>query len=69
MGIFIRQSGPTCGIYALINGIYSINQVKDINQDKTDEIICEILKENFINKNVVDHEVGKILIVKKNEYL
>ncbi|RXG07689.1 hypothetical protein EO768_15770 [Bacillus cereus] len=50
MGIVVRQSGPTCGIYALINGIYAINHVKDINQDEADGVVCEILRENFINK-------------------
>ncbi|MCY9508460.1 hypothetical protein M5W68_21970 [Paenibacillus larvae] len=46
----IKQTGPTCGIYALLNGIYTINQINPTRK-KTDEIVYHILTENVMRED------------------
>ncbi|AQZ49368.1 hypothetical protein ERICIV_04634 (plasmid) [Paenibacillus larvae subsp. larvae] len=46
----IKQTGPTCGIYALLNGIYTINPINPTKK-KTDEIVYHILTENVMRED------------------
>ena len=41
----INQTGPTCGIYSLANGLLNMNKVSDHNKEKIDQEIYELLKE------------------------
>lgn len=42
----INQTGPTCGIYGIVNGILNMNKVSIPNKDRVDQKIYELL-ENF----------------------
>lgn len=46
----IKQTGPTCGIYALLNGIYTINKINPTKK-KTDEIVYQLLTENVMRED------------------
>ncbi|WP_181002889.1 hypothetical protein [Bacillus thuringiensis] len=45
MNLDINQTGPTCGIYGLANGLLNMNKVSGHNKEKIDQEIYELLKE------------------------
>lgn len=45
MTISIKQNGPTCGIYAMLNGLYNLNSV---TKKQTDDVVCNLLSKNVI---------------------
>lgn len=50
MTISIKQTGPTCGIYAMLNGLYNLNKIKSVTKKQTDDVVCNLLRENVITK-------------------
>ncbi|HFJ9281635.1 TPA: hypothetical protein ACGW6Z_005944 [Bacillus cereus] len=50
MTISIKQTGPTCGIYAMLNGLYNLNKIKDVSKKQTDDVVCNLLSKNVITK-------------------
>ncbi|EJP81478.1 hypothetical protein AB3H50_28355 [Bacillus pacificus] len=44
----IKQTGPTCGIYAFINGMYHINQKKDVSKKQADKMVYSFLEANIV---------------------
>ncbi|WP_410491840.1 hypothetical protein QMA40_29950 (plasmid) [Bacillus thuringiensis] len=45
MNLDINQTGPTCGIYGLANGLLNMNKVSSHKKEKIDQEIYELLKE------------------------
>ncbi|MYW25488.1 hypothetical protein GTY48_17945 [Bacillus thuringiensis] len=56
MAISIKQTGPTCGIYAMLNGLYNLNKIKNVSKKQTDDVVCNLLSKNVITKrgNVIN---------------
>ncbi|PFL59975.1 hypothetical protein COJ27_23045 [Bacillus cereus] len=52
MTISIKQTGPTCGIYAMLNGLYNLNKIKSksVTKKQTDDVVCDLLSKNVITK-------------------
>lgn len=50
MAISIKQTGPTCGIYAMLNGLYNLNKIKNVSKKQTDDVVCNLLSKNVITK-------------------
>ncbi|PHD33311.1 hypothetical protein COF65_31260 [Bacillus toyonensis] len=50
MTISIKQTGPTCGIYAMLNGLYNLNKIKSVTKKQTDDVVCNLLSKNVITK-------------------
>ncbi|EJR30052.1 hypothetical protein [Bacillus mycoides] len=50
MKISIKQTGPTCGIYAMLNGLYNLNKIEAVSKKQTDEVVCNLLSKNVIKK-------------------
>ncbi|AKR38868.1 hypothetical protein P4K49_28270 [Bacillus cereus] len=44
MNLDINQTGPTCGIYGLANGLLNMNKVSSHKKEKIDQEIYELLK-------------------------
>lgn len=42
MTISIKQTGPTCGIYAMLIGLYNLNKIKSVIKKQTDDIVCNL---------------------------
>ncbi|WP_020063256.1 hypothetical protein [Bacillus sp. 123MFChir2] len=50
MSRIVKQTGPTCGIYAFINGINNINSDKKISKEKADKLLYQLLDNNLIKE-------------------
>lgn len=46
----IKQKGPTYGIYALLNGIFTFYNIRGLKTSKTHKIVLNLLKENQLNQ-------------------
>ncbi|MEF7557524.1 hypothetical protein [Bacillus thuringiensis] len=42
MTISIKQTGPICGIYAMLNGLYNLNKIKSVIKKQTDDVVCNL---------------------------
>ncbi|MDP7991391.1 hypothetical protein Q9B79_16500 [Bacillus sp. MHSD_36] len=42
----INQTGPTCGLYSIVNGLLIMNKISNPKKEKIDKVIYELLK-NF----------------------
>ncbi|HFU7058128.1 TPA: hypothetical protein ACGN81_005225 [Bacillus cereus] len=52
MNQVISQTGPTCGLYALTNGLLMMNKVHDPKKEKIDPVIYELLeKYKFVTED------------------
>ncbi len=47
----VKQKGPTCGMYALLNGIFMFHNIKGFRTTKTHKIVLRLLKENQLDKD------------------
>ncbi|MEH6889417.1 hypothetical protein V7024_06735 [Bacillus sp. JJ864] len=47
----IKQVGPTCSIYALINALYITTKVKNPSREIADSTVCELLTNNLIRQD------------------
>jgi len=47
----VKQKGPTCGMYALLNGIFMLHNIKGFRTTKTHKIVLRLLKENQLDNN------------------
>lgn len=65
----IKQTGPTCGIYAFINGMYHINQKKDVSKKQADKMVYSFLEANIVkddsNSKTGTTFVGEFLILNR----
>lgn len=46
----VKQKGPTCGMYALLNGIFMFYSIKGFRANKTHKIVLKLLKGNQLDK-------------------
>lgn len=75
--LVVKQIGPTCGIYALINGILEMYNIKNKRDAKVHKIVLQLLKKNELeDKNLSDgktfigefFEIDNYLIFIRNNY-
>ena len=57
-GLPIAQTGPTCGIYALINGLCSMSDIQ-LKKSDADKIVYDLLYKQFYCHNHNETFIGE----------
>ena len=69
--MIVKQKGPTCGIYALLNGIKDLYNLKEFKGKQMHEVALKLLKENKLSDEKCSIEgntfVGEFFVV--DEYM